>query len=77
LKEKIETICKEMYGAVGVEYSAVAEQRLEVSQYVRLLMRRGYNCLKSLQMYVALELHEGRVRQVADLHGEDSVLTQY
>jgi len=29
LKDKIETICREMYGAVGVEYTAVAEQRLE------------------------------------------------
>jgi len=33
LKDKIETICREMYGAVGVEYTAVAEQRLEVNQY--------------------------------------------
>ena len=31
LKEKIETICREMYGAVGVEYSELAEQRLAVS----------------------------------------------
>jgi len=29
LKEKIETICREMYGAVGVEYTEIAEQRLE------------------------------------------------
>eukprot|EP01038_Epipyxis_sp_PR26KG_P012168 gene12168-16295_t len=28
LKTKIETICSEMYGAVGVEYSEAAEQRL-------------------------------------------------
>lgn len=33
LKEKIETICREMYGAVGVEYTEIAEQRLEVSQW--------------------------------------------
>lgn len=30
LKEKIEHICKEMYGADGVDYSELAEQRLEV-----------------------------------------------
>jgi formyltetrahydrofolate synthetase len=29
LKEKIETITREMYGAVAVEYSELAEQRLE------------------------------------------------
>jgi methylenetetrahydrofolate dehydrogenase (NADP+) / methenyltetrahydrofolate cyclohydrolase / formyltetrahydrofolate synthetase len=29
LKDKIFTICKEMYGAVGVEYTELAEQRLE------------------------------------------------
>jgi hypothetical protein len=29
LKEKIETICKEMYGADGVEYTEQAEQRLQ------------------------------------------------
>ena len=28
LKQKIETICKEMYGADGVEYSDLAEQRI-------------------------------------------------
>jgi methylenetetrahydrofolate dehydrogenase (NADP+) / methenyltetrahydrofolate cyclohydrolase / formyltetrahydrofolate synthetase len=28
LKDKIFTICKEMYGAVGVEYTELAEQRL-------------------------------------------------
>jgi formyltetrahydrofolate synthetase len=31
LKQKIETICSEMYGAVGVEYSEIAEKRLAVS----------------------------------------------
>ena len=31
LKTKIETICREMYGAVGVEYTEQAEKRLEVS----------------------------------------------
>ena len=30
LKEKIEVICKEMYGADGVEYSEQAEQRIQV-----------------------------------------------
>ena len=30
LKTKIETICREMYGAVGVEYTEQAEKRLEV-----------------------------------------------
>lgn len=30
LKDKIATICREMYGAVGVEYSELAEQRLAV-----------------------------------------------
>lgn len=29
LKDKIETICREMYGADGVEYSELAEKRLE------------------------------------------------
>ena len=32
LKEKIEVICKEMYGADGVEYSEQAEQRLQVER---------------------------------------------
>lgn len=31
LKQKIETICREMYGAAAVEYSEVAEKRLTVS----------------------------------------------
>jgi formyltetrahydrofolate synthetase len=31
LKDKIETICREMYGAVGVEYTEQAETRLQVS----------------------------------------------
>ncbi len=31
LKEKIETICTEIYGAAKVEYSDQAEQRLAVS----------------------------------------------
>ena len=30
LKEKILTVCREMYGADGVEYSELAEQRLEM-----------------------------------------------
>jgi formyltetrahydrofolate synthetase len=30
LKTKIETVCREMYGAVGVEYTEQAEKRLEV-----------------------------------------------
>eukprot|EP01036_Dinobryon_divergens_P028669 gene28669-37652_t len=30
LKEKIEVICKEMYGADGVEYSEQAEQRIQI-----------------------------------------------
>ncbi len=30
LKEKIETVCKEMYGADGVEYSDLAEERIQV-----------------------------------------------
>ena len=30
LKDKIEIICKEMYGADGVEYSEQAEQRIQV-----------------------------------------------
>jgi len=30
LKDKIETICREMYGAVGVEYTEQAEQRLQM-----------------------------------------------
>jgi formyltetrahydrofolate synthetase len=32
LKEKIETICREMYGAAGVEYTELAEMRLQVSR---------------------------------------------
>ncbi len=31
---KIETVCREMYGAVGVEYTEQAEKRIEVSDYV-------------------------------------------
>jgi formyltetrahydrofolate synthetase len=31
LKDKIEKICKEMYGADGVDYSELAETRLAVS----------------------------------------------
>ena len=31
LKDKIEKICKEMYGADGVDYSELAESRLAVS----------------------------------------------
>lgn len=38
LKDKIATICKEMYGAVGVEYSELAEQRLAVSQLRSLIL---------------------------------------
>ena len=30
MKDKIEIICKEMYGADGVEYSEQAEQRIQV-----------------------------------------------
>ena len=30
LKDKIQTICKEIYGADGVEYSEQAEHRIEV-----------------------------------------------
>jgi formyltetrahydrofolate synthetase len=30
LKDKIEIICKEMYGADGVEYSEQSEQRIQV-----------------------------------------------
>ena len=33
LKQKIETICREMYGAAGVEYSEVAEKRLAVRSH--------------------------------------------
>lgn len=32
LKEKIACICKEIYGADGVDFSEVAERRLEVSR---------------------------------------------
>jgi formyltetrahydrofolate synthetase len=33
LKDKIEKICKEIYGADGVEYSELAEQRLSLSKF--------------------------------------------
>lgn len=33
LKEKIEVICKEMYGADGVEYTPLAEERLAVNAF--------------------------------------------
>lgn len=39
LKTKIETICREIYGAVGVEYSELAEHRLEAFE------RAGYGSL--------------------------------
>lgn len=37
VKEKIETICREIYGAVGVEYSELAEQRIAI------LTQAGYS----------------------------------
>lgn len=39
LKTKIETICREIYGASGVEYSELAEHRIEAFE------RAGYNTL--------------------------------
>ena len=38
LKDKIATICREMYGAEGVDYSELAEQRLAVSIFVAQLI---------------------------------------
>ena len=38
LKTKIETICREMYGAVGVEYTEQAEKRLEVREVLHILL---------------------------------------
>jgi formyltetrahydrofolate synthetase len=33
LKEKIETICREIYGAEGVEFTELAEQRIQVISF--------------------------------------------
>ena len=41
LKDKIATICREMYGADGVDYSELAEQRLAVRFFSTWLMLRG------------------------------------
>jgi methylenetetrahydrofolate dehydrogenase (NADP+)/methenyltetrahydrofolate cyclohydrolase/formyltetrahydrofolate synthetase len=34
LKEKIETVCREIYGAASVEYTELAEERLAVSSHL-------------------------------------------
>ena len=53
LKEKIEVICKEMYGADGVEYSEQAEQRIQVSVSTTLDISVAgiYYRIHNIQMY--------------------------
>jgi formyltetrahydrofolate synthetase len=34
IKQKIETICRDIYGADSVEYSEQAEHRIEVHEFV-------------------------------------------
>ena len=38
IKQKIETICREIYGADSVEYSEQAEHRIEVHNFI-------FNCI--------------------------------
>lgn len=87
LKEKIETICREMYGADGVEYTEQAEKRLQVDQpypfivhftpffvisFIHHFLSLIY-LLYHVYMFV-LGLHCCGIWQIADLHGEDPVL---
>lgn len=48
LKDKIETICKEMYGADGVDYSELAESRLAVGSPAASLILLVYCYVNNL-----------------------------
>ena len=57
IKEKIETICKEIYGADGVEYSEEAEKKVEL--YTRL----GFDELPMCMAKTHLSLsHDGKLK---------------
>jgi formyltetrahydrofolate synthetase len=59
IKDKIETICKEIYGADGVEYSDEAEKKIEL--YTKL----GFDELPMCMAKTHLSLsHDGRLKGV-------------
>jgi hypothetical protein len=71
LKEKIETICREMYGADGVDYTDMAEQRLAVSfQSFICRLSADHECL-----------HEGIhciwIRRLTYMHSKNTILFKY
>lgn len=77
LKDKIACICKEIYGADGVDFSEVAERRIEVS-VAQILIFDLLILLKSIcPSRDGSELHQRWVRRPAHLHGEDSVLAEH
>lgn len=84
LKDKIATICREMYGAVGVEYSELAEQRLAVRGLQLILccslLVDQYHFLPNLSCFafdIESEIHCRWIRQLAHLHGQDTVLLEH
>ena len=82
LKDKIATICREMYGAVGVEYSELAEQRLAVRDLQTILW---YDRLfETIVFFLTLsyfemttEIHCLWIWQLAHLHGQDTVFLEH
>lgn len=81
LKDKIATICKEMYGADGVDYSELAEQRLAVRNLLSVLTWFKNTSLRvNFTFFFKTpnpDLHRFWLRQSANLHGKNAVLTQY
>jgi hypothetical protein len=71
LKDKIATICKEMYGADDVEYSELAEHRLQVKFVSPLILSPPF-----LHLSFA-ELHGSWLWNITHLHGQDSILLEY
>jgi len=70
IKDKIETICKEIYGADGVEYSAEAEYKIEL--YTKLGFDRIPMCMAKTHLSLSHDpllkgVPEGFVVPIADI----------
>ncbi len=85
LREKIATICREIYGADGVDFSEAAERRIEVRAALESALATWQHSPFVIfsspsivhVMVIVTELHFCGLRVAADLHGQDAVLAQH
>ena len=70
IKEKIETICKEIYGAAGVEYSELAEK--QIATYTRLGFDKLPMCMAKTHLSIS---HDPKLKGApSDEHWPDFIV---